>query len=85
MRRCRTQGHGWIMSLPAGTPPPPHDEFSDAGWSIHAVDGDRSSLCDGVAAGGLVTVDGYMWSDIPRDQRCPNCQVTMTAYGLDHL
>ena len=48
--------------------------------TIHAVDGDGSSLCDDVSAEELVPVDGLLWPDVPSDQRCSACRLLT---GLD--
>jgi anti-sigma regulatory factor (Ser/Thr protein kinase) len=49
--------------------------------TVHAIDGDGSSFCDRMDAAGLVRLDGLLWSDVPRDQRCPGCQLLMELYG----
>ncbi len=71
-----------MTDLHAGTTPA---DAGDEGARVHAVDGDGSSLCELVGAGGLVRVDDLRWTDIDPAHRCPSCQTLMTAYGMGHL
>jgi hypothetical protein len=62
------------MSVPAGHPKPAPGSFADAGV-VHAIDGDRTALCnDGV---DLQQVNGFFWVDVPESQRCPTCATIM--------
>lgn len=68
------------MSFPAGAEPPVTDDITDA-TVVHAIDGDGSSLCDIVEAGGLAQIDSFLWPDVPTAQRCVDCQTRLRAYG----
>jgi len=72
------RGHIVGVSFPAGSRPPPRHDLADVGV-VHAVDGDGSSLCDTVAAGGLVRVDHFAFTDAPREQRCGVCEALRTG------
>jgi len=48
---------------------------------VHALDGDGSSFCGLVDAASLVQLGRLRWSDIPEQQRCPECQVLLDLYG----
>jgi anti-sigma regulatory factor (Ser/Thr protein kinase) len=50
--------------------------------TVHAMDGDRSSFCDRIGAAGLVPLDSLRWSDVPGEQRCPDCELLMDLYPL---
>jgi anti-sigma regulatory factor (Ser/Thr protein kinase) len=76
---CRAASPPGTVPLHAGTPdgaPPGHG-------TVHAIDGDGSSFCDLVGAARLVPLGGLPWSGVPRDRRCPQCQVLLSSYGLD--
>lgn len=65
-------------ALAAGTP-------FGAPWgrgAVHAIDGDGSSFCGLVAAGDLDLLDARAWSDVPPDQRCPQCRLLLAPHGL---
>src|SRR3954452_2912319 len=49
--------------------------------TVHALDGDGSSFCNRIAHEELVRLDRLRWSDIPEQQRCPECQVLLDLYG----
>ena len=44
---------------------------------VHAMDPDGSSLCDAVAKGALVPVNGFTFADAPRSQRCVLCEAIL--------
>ena len=52
---------------------------------VHAIDGDGSSFCGTVDPANLVELDGLLWPDVDRDQRCARCQATLHAYGIGFL
>jgi hypothetical protein len=68
------------MSFPAGAEPPVTDDITDVAVA-HAIDGDGSSLCDRVDAGGLAQIDSFLWPDVPAARRCADCQTRLRAYG----
>jgi hypothetical protein len=64
------------MSFPAGAPSPAPNSLADAG-EVHAVDGDGTALCSESIT--VEQVNGRLWADVPRDQRCPKCALIMGA------
>jgi hypothetical protein len=58
---------------PGGVPASPR--------TVHAIDGDGSSVCGSIPRPELVPLDRLRWSDAPSDQRCPECQVLLDPYG----
>jgi hypothetical protein len=68
------------MSFPAGAEPPVTDDINDSPV-VHAIDGDGSSLCDSVEAGGLAQIDSFLWPDVPAGRRCADCQTRLRLYG----
>jgi len=73
----REDGFAGDTTLRAGTP----YGASPSPRNVHAVDGDGSSFCDLIGAATLVELAGLCWSDIPGDQRCPECQTLMGSYA----
>jgi hypothetical protein len=83
---------GFTARLRAGPPPPAapaaggcplragtlNGTRPDAG-TVHAIDGDGSSLCEVVAAGDLRPVDDLHWPDLPAGQQCPRCRLVIDA------
>ena len=49
---------------------------------VHAVDGDGSSFCEQVSAEDMVYPDDLTWDRVPREMRCPDCELLLTAYGM---
>lgn len=52
--------------------------------NVHGIDGDGSSFCNRVSPAGLTEV-GLAWVRVPREQRCPHCEVVLVSYGLGQL
>lgn len=50
--------------------------------AVHAIDGDGSSFCEDVSAAELAPVDELAWSDVPREQRCRQCELLLAPDGL---
>jgi anti-sigma regulatory factor (Ser/Thr protein kinase) len=89
-----TDAAGFTVRLRAGSPPPAADAVGgyalragtlhgtppDRG-AVHAIDGDGSSLCEGVDAADLRPVDDLRWPDLPADQQCPHCRLFVVEHG----
>jgi len=86
-----TDVEGFTVRLRAGSPPPPASS-SDGGWvlragtvhgappdtgTVHAVDGDGSSLCEAVDAADLQPLDDLRWPDLPAGQQCLGCRLVI--------
>jgi anti-sigma regulatory factor (Ser/Thr protein kinase) len=88
-----TGADGFTVRLRAGRPPSreesavdtvtfgagtPYGEPPSPG-TVHAIDGDGTSLCDDVGAADLVRFV-LPWFDIPLGQRCAACQLLMDLW-----
>ena len=60
--------------VPAGHVPPTPANLDDIAIA-HAIDGDGTALCQPDLL--LEQVDGYHWSDVPPEQRCPFCTLAL--------
>ncbi|MGY1641046.1 anti-sigma factor RsbA family regulatory protein [Geodermatophilus sp. SYSU D00703] len=84
-----TDVEGFTVRLRAGTPPDaPADAVGPAALqagtlhgalpgpgTVHAIDGDGSSLCEAIGPSDLRPVDGLGWRDLPPHQQCPHCRL----------
>jgi anti-sigma regulatory factor (Ser/Thr protein kinase) len=79
---------GFTVRLRAGSPPPAADAAGGhvlrAGTlhgtpcgvgTVHAIDGDGSSLCAVIDAADLRPVDDLRWTDVPSVQQCSHCRL----------
>jgi hypothetical protein len=87
-----TDTEGFTVRLRAGSPPPAPDAVGscplragtlhgtrpDIG-TVHAIDGDGSSLCEVVDAADLHPFDDLRWPDLPADQQCPRCRLVIVV------
>ena len=87
-----TDAEGFTVRLRAGSPPTApesvggyavrvgtlHGAPPDKG-TVHAVDGDGSSLCEVVDAADLHPLDDLGWRDLPADQQCPHCRLLIAV------
>ena len=64
---------GWVLR--AGTL---HGAPPDEG-TVHAIDGDGSSLCEVVDAADLHPLDGLCWRDLPAGRQCPQCRMVIAV------
>jgi hypothetical protein len=85
-----TDAEGFTVRLRAGSPPPApgavggrglpagtlHGAAPDTG-TVHAIDGDGSSLCEVVDAADLHPLDDLRWRDLPAGQQCPRCRMVV--------
>jgi anti-sigma regulatory factor (Ser/Thr protein kinase) len=83
-----TDAEGFTVHLRAGSPPPapdavvgpalragtPHGAPPQNG-TVHAIDGDGSSLCGVVDAADLQPLDDLRWTHLPAGQQCPHCRL----------
>ncbi|MGR6966293.1 anti-sigma factor RsbA family regulatory protein [Geodermatophilus sp. URMC 61] len=83
-----TDAGGFTVRLRAGAPPAApadaaacalragtlHGALPTLG-TVHAIDGDGSSLCEAVDAVDLHPLDGLCWRDLPAGQQCPHCRM----------
>src|SRR4051812_34038764 len=89
-----TDAAGFTVRLRAGSPPTAPNPVG--GWSlragtvhgappdkgtVHAIDGDGSSLCEVVDAADLHPLDDLRWPDLPAGQQCPRCQLLIAVDG----
>jgi anti-sigma regulatory factor (Ser/Thr protein kinase) len=89
-----TDAAGFTVRLRAGSPPTAPNPVG--GWSlragtvhgappdkgtVHAIDGDGSSLCEVVDAADLHPLDDLRWPDLPAGQQCPRCQLLIAVNG----
>jgi len=87
-----TDAEGFTVRLRAGSPPTAPDAVADcplrAGTlhgappdhgTVHAIDGDGSSLCELVDAADLHPVDDLRWPDLPAEQQCPGCRLLIAV------
>jgi anti-sigma regulatory factor (Ser/Thr protein kinase) len=86
-----TDAEGFTVRLRAGSPPTApvavgyavragtlHGAPPDIG-TVHAIDGDGSSLCEVVDAADLRPVDDLRWPDLPAGQQCPRCRLLIAV------
>jgi len=87
-----TDAEGFTVRLRAGPPPAApvavggcvlragtlHGTPPDIG-TVHAIDGDGSSLCEVVDAADLHPVDDLRWPDLPAGQQCPRCRLLIAV------
>jgi len=83
-----TDAEGFTVRLRAGSPPTAADAAGgcalragtlhgappDEG-TVHAIDGDGSSLCEDVGPADLDPVDDLCWRDLPAGRQCPLCRL----------
>jgi len=50
---------------------------------VHAIDGDGASLCGHVSAEDMRPQAELAWDDVPRDLRCPVCQLLLNVYASE--
>src|SRR3954452_16294380 len=87
-----TDAAGFTVRLRAGSPPTAPNPVG--GWSlragtvhgappdkgtVHAIDGDGSSLCEVVDAADLPPLDDLRWPDLPAGQQCPRCRLLIAV------
>jgi hypothetical protein len=83
-----TDAEGFTVRLRAGAPPPAAEALGGyalragtlhgdppAEGTVHAIDGDGSSLCELIDAADLHPVDDLHWPDLPAGQQCPRCRL----------
>jgi anti-sigma regulatory factor (Ser/Thr protein kinase) len=87
-----TDAEGFTVRLRAGSPPTAADAAGgcalragtlhgappDEG-TVHAIDGDGSSLCEDVDAADLHPLDDLCWPDLPAGQQCPHCRLVIVV------
>jgi hypothetical protein len=87
-----TDAEGFTVRLRAGSPPTApvavgdcplragtlHGAPPDKG-TVHAIDGDGSSLCEVVDAADLHPLDDLRWPDLPAGQQCPHCRMVIVV------
>jgi anti-sigma regulatory factor (Ser/Thr protein kinase) len=85
-----TDAEGFTVRLRAGSPPPAPAAVGiralragtllgdppDTG-TVHAIDGDGSSLCEIVDAADLHPLEDLHWPDLPAGQQCPRCRMVI--------
>ena len=89
-----TGAEGFTVRLRAGSPPPAPDAVGGCALragtllgappengTVHAIDGDGSSLCAAVDAADLHPLDDLRWSDLPVGQQCPRCRLVVVDDG----
>ncbi|GAB3310109.1 anti-sigma factor RsbA family regulatory protein [Geodermatophilus aquaeductus] len=87
-----TDAEGFTVRLRAGSPPPAVDAVGSCalragtlhgappdGGTVHAIDGDGSSLCEVVDAADLRPLDDLRWPDLPAVQQCPGCRLVIVV------
>jgi hypothetical protein len=87
-----TDAEGFTVRLRAGSAPTAPDAAGgcalragtlhgappDKG-TVHAIDGDGSSLCEVVDAADLQPLDDLGWPDLPPGQQCPRCRLVIVV------
>jgi len=89
-----TDAEGFTVRLRAGSPPTAPDAAGGCALragtlhgappgqgTVHAIDGDGSSLCEVVDAADLRPLDGLRWPDLSTGQQCPRCRLVIVVDG----